>query len=226
MARMSDKEKYQRSLDKKRASMEKANAKRLAKLKDPKEIAKRREKQNELNQRAFDRAKAKSEAKRLTPRATPAKAATPKKRPPIKSKGLKGRAPTASEKRMQDKMASLPCVCCGVLVRRGLIPAELLDNISQFNPVSLHHTDGRVKVGAHYRQLPLCACHHQVAIEADLRTSAPYMYLVPVHADGNWGGKAQFNALFGSEMKLLELVYEQIGESVFFSENILLSEVA
>ena len=61
---------------------------------------------------------------------------------------MKGRNPSAAEKRFHDQLASLGCIACRI--------------DSNHNPmVSIHHIDGRTKPGAHMRVLPLCAGHHQ-----------------------------------------------------------------
>lgn len=61
---------------------------------------------------------------------------------------MKGRNPTAAEKRFHDQLASLGCIACRI--------------DGNHNPiVSIHHIDGRTKPGAHMRVLPLCAGHHQ-----------------------------------------------------------------
>lgn len=138
----------------------------------------------------------------------------------LKSKGTLGRTPTADEKRMADKLGELPCICCSVLKDRGLVNFD--DSYdSQIKYVSLHHIDGRTKPKAHFKQLPLCAYHHQVDIEPELRDHPQYKYLVPVHATlGSWGGKKAFNELFVSEYLLLELCYELIGEHDFFKSEL------
>lgn len=61
---------------------------------------------------------------------------------------MKGRNPSAAEKRFHDRLASLGCIACR------------LDG--HHNPiVSIHHIEGRTKPGAHMRVLALCAGHHQ-----------------------------------------------------------------
>lgn len=61
---------------------------------------------------------------------------------------MKGRNPTAAEKRFHDQLAALGCIACRI--------------DGNHNPtVSIHHIDGRTKPGAHMRVLPLCAGHHQ-----------------------------------------------------------------
>lgn len=61
---------------------------------------------------------------------------------------MKGRAPSAKEKRLHDLMASLGCIAC----RKDGFRNE---------QVSIHHIDGRTKAEAHLLVLPLCAGHHQ-----------------------------------------------------------------
>jgi len=61
---------------------------------------------------------------------------------------MKGRNPSAAEKRFHDRLAALGCIACRI--------------DGNHNPiVSIHHIDGRTKPGAHLRVLPLCAGHHQ-----------------------------------------------------------------
>lgn len=61
---------------------------------------------------------------------------------------MKGRNPSAAERRFHDRLASLGCIACRI--------------DGNHNPmVSIHHIDGRTKPGAHMRVLPLCAGHHQ-----------------------------------------------------------------
>jgi hypothetical protein len=74
-----------------------------------------------------------------------AKPAAPKK---MRSRGFKGRAPTAAEKRFMDQAGAVPCVACAI------------DGIRN-DHISLHHTKGRTAPGAHFHVLPLCAPHHQ-----------------------------------------------------------------
>lgn len=59
--------------------------------------------------------------------------------------------------------------------------------------VSIHHINGRVKPGAHFEILPLCAGHHQEG------TGIPG--LIAVHP---W--KARFEEKYGKQYELLDLV--------------------
>ncbi|WP_407255098.1 Ref family protein [Escherichia fergusonii] len=111
----------------------------------------------------------------------------------IKSRGLKGRTPTAEERRIANALGALPCIACYM---HGVIS----------NEVSLHHIAGRTAPGCHKKQLPLCRWHHQHAAPAEVR--AKYPWLVPVHADGVVGGKKEFTLLNKSEMELLADAYE------------------
>ncbi len=97
---------------------------------------------------------------------------------PIRSRGMKGRPPTAEEARFMDKMGALPCIAC---LKDGWL----------IHTVSLHHIDGRTKPGAHFLVLPLCAPHHQQD-DTDLR------HRISLH-----GRKATFQARYGTERELL-----------------------
>lgn len=95
---------------------------------------------------------------------------------------MKGRTPTAEEKRHWSRVAALGCIACR---KDGL-----------HNPlVSIHHVDGRTKPGAHMLVLPLCAGHHQDG------TGAPG--LIAVHP---W--KARFEQKYGTQESLLQEVEE------------------
>ncbi len=97
---------------------------------------------------------------------------------PIKSRGMKGRPPTAEEARFMDKMGALPCIAC------------LKDGWTN-HVISLHHIDGRTKPGAHFLVIPLCGPHHQQD-DTDVRQR------ISLH-----GRKATFQARYGTELELL-----------------------
>jgi hypothetical protein len=85
------------------------------------------------------------QAKASTRAREPKPAKLPK---PIKSRGMKGRPPTAEEARFMDQMGALPCIACR---KDGIV-----------NPsISIHHIAGRTAPGAHFLTLPLCEKHHQ-----------------------------------------------------------------
>ncbi|ENP8310704.1 hypothetical protein ACEH97_004096 [Vibrio alginolyticus] len=186
-------EKLQRRREKQKQSMERARAKQIAKMNDPEEREKRFKKQlqQQERQRQIERQKAKPVAKKPTKK--------------IASKGLKGRTPTAEEKRIMDAVGRLPCIACWLHGRE--------------NPViSLHHVFGRVGERAHAYVLPLCCYHHDTLLEADKRAQYPDM--IPIHAKGKYGGKAQWKIHNGTETELLFKVYKLTGLPLELLENI------
>jgi hypothetical protein len=105
---------------------------------------------------------------------------------PMKSRGMKGRPPTAEEERFMSAVASLGCLACAK------------DGIE--NPwISIHHIDGRTKPGAHFLVLGLCAPHHQ-------QDDSDAMGRVSVH-----GRKAQFEARYGTQYELLAEAKTKLG---------------
>jgi len=102
----------------------------------------------------------------------------PKLPKPMKSRGMKGRPPTADEARFMTAIAALGCVACRKDGRHEPV-------------VSIHHIDGRTKPGAHFLVLPLCGPHHQQD-DTDLRGR------ISVH-----GMKATFQARYGTQQELL-----------------------
>ncbi len=97
---------------------------------------------------------------------------------------MKGKNPTAAEKRFHDQLASLGCIAC------------FLDG--NYSPeVSIHHIEGRTRPGAHMKVLPLCAGHHQDG------TGIPG--LIAVHP---W--KTRFENQYGKQDELLSLCLELI----------------
>ncbi|MDG2676045.1 Ref family recombination enhancement nuclease [Vibrio sp. 705] len=180
-------EKLQRQREKQKQSMERARAKQIAKMNDPEYQKKQRDKQ----QQRIERQKAKPVVKKPTKK--------------IASKGLKGRTPTAEERRIMDAIGRLPCIACWLHGRE--------------NPViSLHHVFGRVGERAHAYVLPLCCYHHDTLLEAEKREQYPDM--IPLHAKGKYGGKAQWKIYNGTEIELLFKVYKLAGLSLELLENI------
>jgi hypothetical protein len=123
------------------------------------------------------------QARAATTRAREAKSAKLPK--PMKSRGMKGRPPTAEEARFMGRMGSLPCIAC------------LKDGWTN-EAISLHHIDGRTKPGAHLLVLPLCAGHHQAGTGANTT-------LIAVHPD-----KARFEARYGTQRELLAECIEML----------------
>lgn len=96
----------------------------------------------------------------------------------MRSRGMKGRPPTAEEARFMDAIAQLGCIAC--------------KKDGWHNPdVSVHHVDGRTKPGAHLLVLPLCAGHHQ-------NGTGPNPTLIAVHPY-----KARFEERYGAQRDLL-----------------------
>ena len=108
---------------------------------------------------------------------------------PMKSRGMKGRPPTAEESRFMDRMGALPCIAC----RK--------DGWTN-HAISLHHIDGRTKPGAHFLILPLCAPHHQQD-DTDPRGR------ISLH-----GRKATFQARYGTERELLAECIEMLESEI------------
>ena len=97
---------------------------------------------------------------------------------PLKSRGMKGRPPTAEEACFMDAVAQLGCIAC---LKDGVVSPW----------IGLHHIDGRTKPGAHMLVLPLCSGHHQ-----DGTGSNPS--LIAVHPY-----KSRFEARYGTQRELL-----------------------
>jgi len=87
---------------------------------------------------------------------------------------------TKAEKKWWGRVAELGCIAC------------LKDGIHN-EYVSIHHTDGRTKPGAHMRVLALCGPHHQTGGE-----SAPAIHPY----------KARFEAKYGTQTELLSWTKE------------------
>jgi len=104
----------------------------------------------------------------------------------LKSRGMKGRTPTALERRFMDAVAGLGCIAC---LKDGHV-----------NPwISLHHIAGRTAVNAHMYVLPLCANHHQHD-DTD-----------PAGRIGVHPHKARFESMYGTQMELLAECVAMIG---------------
>ena len=91
---------------------------------------------------------------------------------------LKGRTPTADEKRHMNTVAEIGCIVCR---NKGFI-----------NPAEIHHLDGRMKKGCHFKVLPLCYEHHRGGRDTEPISRHPY--------------KKRFENKYGTEEKLLEQV--------------------
>jgi hypothetical protein len=104
----------------------------------------------------------------------------------IKSRGMKGRTPTAEERCFMDAIGSLGCLACA---KDGVV-----------NPwISLHHIQGRTAPGAHFLVLGLCAPHHQ-------QDDSDPMRRLSVH-----GHRTQFEAKYGTQLELLAEAKQKLG---------------
>ena len=93
--------------------------------------------------------------------------------------------PTKLEKLHWSRVAAIGCIACA------------LDG-EENQTVSIHHTDGRTKPGAHKKVLPLCAGHHQDGTGNDRE-------MIAIHP---W--KSRFEARYGTQEQLLELTEQLI----------------
>lgn len=92
---------------------------------------------------------------------------------------------TKDERAHMSKVAALGCVVC-----RNLGYGE--------TPAALHHIragQGMSQRASHYQVLPLCGTHHQTG-----------GYGVAIHA-----GQKEWESRYGTELELLEQVYDEIG---------------
>lgn len=206
---------FQAARDKQAKAQQRQRDKQVAKLADPefrqqqyakqkatssRMIARQIEKRNSPEWIAEQKAKALKRAVNASERLREKKplpvAAKRQTRASASGRGLKGRTPTAAERVVMDALGKLPCIACLQHGKESLL-------------ISLHHIEGRTKTGAHFLQLPLCDPHHQHAAPATIRAEFPW--LVPVHADGITGGKAEFSRHNGTEQELMIKAYALAG---------------
>lgn len=202
LEKMNDPDEIEKRFAKQRAAQARQTQRQLErqqeKLNDPvfqeQQLAKKRE------QAEKQRARLIANASKKKPKL---KSLTSKVRKPIKSKGMKGRARTSEEKRLEDKLAQLGCICC---YNKGWY-TDSQRQTEHIKYISMHHVDGRTKPWCHAKQLPLCEYHHQV--DPDF-ASAP-KELFPIHGSI---GKAEWEKVNGTQDSLLEQCYEMIGEAM------------
>lgn len=168
------------------------SARRIARLTSP-----------EYRAEQMEKARKKQEVKAAAPPAVKRKTAL------LSTRGTKGRAPSADEKRVMDALGRLPCIAC-------MLNGQHTDDIS------LHHIYGRTKPGAHFAVIPLCKWHHQLAAPLHVRLIHPW--LVPVHADGIVGGRKLFEDLNGTQEELLAESYRRAAVPMkYYPTNLVLS---
>lgn len=186
-AKLADPEYRQQQYEKQQASSNRMLARQIDRRNSPEWKAEQKLKAVKRAVSASERLKKEKPTPVATKRQTRASAS---------SRGLKGRTPTAGERVVMDALGKLPCIAC-------------LQHGKESPLISLHHIDGRTKPGAHFLLLPLCDHHHQHAAPADIRAEFPW--LVPVHADGITGGKAEFSKHNGTEKELMVKAYRLAG---------------
>lgn len=186
-AKLADPEYRQQQYAKQKASSSRMIARQIEKRNSPEWITEQRAKAVKRAVSASKRLKEKKPAPVTAKRQTRASAS---------GRGLKGRTPTAAERVVMDALGKLPCIAC-------------LQHGKESPLISLHHIDGRTKPGAHLLQIPLCVYHHQHAAPDNVRAEFPW--LVPIHADGIIGGKAEFTRYNGSEKLLMIKAYKLAG---------------
>ncbi|HIF9347082.1 TPA: Ref family recombination enhancement nuclease [Photobacterium damselae] len=188
----SKEEKIKQRIEKAKQARKRTIEKQLAKQRDPVELEKRLLKQRESQKRKRERAiellckknsSMKNDSHGLIARNRSSR---------TRSRGLKGRTPTALEREIMNAIGSLPCICC--LMQGRYTPV-----------VSLHHINGRSKEHAHCKVLPLCAWHHDTPIDNESLMIWPD--LIPFHAKGLLGGKMAWRKYHGHEDNLLSICY-------------------
>ena len=100
---------------------------------------------------------------------------------------MRGRTPTADERRYMDAVGQLGCIVC----RHSGI----------HTPGTIHHVNGKTKPGAHFDIFNLCGLHHQGGMDCVEYTSRhPY--------------KAAFQKRYGSEESLMAETKELVDGGV------------
>tara|TARA_Y100000289_G_C3831139_1_gene103651 strand:- start:65 stop:364 length:300 start_codon:yes stop_codon:yes gene_type:complete len=99
---------------------------------------------------------------------------------------MKGRTPTADEKRWMDAISQLGCIVC----KRTM---------AVYTPAEIHHLEGKTSEGCHFKTIPLCYEHHRSGKDNILVTARhPH--------------KFRFERRYGLERHLLEYCQELINE--------------
>lgn len=103
---------------------------------------------------------------------------------------MKGRNPTAAEKRYMTAAVELGCWVC-------------MKHYDTYSPATIHHIDGKTKPGAHYNAIPLCAHHHQIASSTGEWATR--------HGPGRNTGKKAFESAYGTEISMRDEVWDVLG---------------
>jgi hypothetical protein len=222
--------KYEEQLVKAKKAQERQLAKKKSKLNDPLYIKKQFEKRLKTKQQAFAKQqeklsskeyrekqieKAKKSANKAIEKSRQKQQSAPKQakvielksRKPLKQSGLKGSSRTLHEKSIQNKLASLGCICCRN--QKWQLDGEF----SLVNYVSIHHCFGRSKKNnqnCEYLVFPLCEYHHQNFPPAELN---PPEDLFPLHGSG----RKLWEAVNGKQIDLIAQCYELINEPMLWT---------
>lgn len=91
---------------------------------------------------------------------------------------MKGRKPTTAESEYMQRVSDLGCIVCRLF--KGM-----------YTPCEIHHIEGKIKEGAHFKIIGLCYYHHRQGGMCDLYVSRhPY--------------KKEFEKRYGSEYELMD----------------------
>jgi len=93
---------------------------------------------------------------------------------------MKGKTPNKAELKHMDRVSQIGCIVCK-------------NQNKFFNPSEIHHTQGKTKLNAHYKVLPLCYEHHREGVMNGIWVSR--------HP---W--KKEFEKRYGTELNLLQQV--------------------
>ena len=179
-------------------SQQRAFEKKKAQLDDPAYKKEQQEKQYQTQMKAFEKQRERQQVKEASPEYKVQKIKAIKSSP-IKSRGIKGRNPTALEKILANKIGDIGCICC---LNKKWYTSDMAEQEST-KFVSLHHVEGRTKEWAHAKVLPLCAYHH----DTPAPNHAPDE-LTPIHR----GNKNEWIEINGTEEELLKQVYDILEE--------------
>jgi len=175
-------------------SRQRSFQKMKARLDDPIYREDQQEKQRQTQIKAFEKQRARQQVKEVSPEYKVIKSTKP-----VKSKGMKGRNPTALEKILGNKIGNIGCICC---INKKWYTSDMQEQETT-KYISLHHVEGRTKKWAHAKVLPLCAYHHDIPAPSH----APEE-LTPIHR----GNKKEWITFNGTEDELLKQVYDMIEE--------------
>ena len=96
---------------------------------------------------------------------------------------MKGRNPTAKEKRHMNDVSELGCIVCR---RQGL----------GYVPCEIHQINGKTKLDAHFQVIGLCFEHHRAGRDREPISRHPY--------------KKRFVDAYGTEQQLLDYTNQHL----------------